>query len=199
MTTNNAQPAVAGASAKHGSNTDADNKRLLKCATGLGFLKSLHGILDIVIFIVVIVILICADMNSSADVHDADILYPMTDIEISATQTKGAVIAFAVFGLLLILVDSILYISNWIYRLSAKFDLTFNIIMLVLAFVYLILGCIAAAWEKKMDDTLGKIGRAKHSGAAAVTSFFLFVATIVIAVNFILRLTKKAKEEDIAV
>ncbi|CAF4443611.1 unnamed protein product, partial [Adineta steineri] len=63
-------------------------------------------------------------MYSSADVHDADILYPMTDIEISATQTKGAVIAFAVFGLLLILVDSILYISSWIYRLSAKFDLT---------------------------------------------------------------------------
>jgi len=42
--------------------------------------------------------------------------------------------------------------------------------MLVFGGIYLILGCCAAAWEKKMKDTQNYIGGYKRKGAAASAS-----------------------------
>ena len=46
----------------------------------------------------------------------------MTNVKVSAFNTRNAVLVFAVFGLILILVDTILHATKLINRLPAIFD-----------------------------------------------------------------------------
>ena len=68
--------------------------------------------------------MITAGIASKADCELADLLSFQSSVQVSAVHTRNAIIVFAVFGLLLILIDSILYITKLIFRLPAQFDFT---------------------------------------------------------------------------
>jgi len=84
--------------------------------------------------------------------------------------------------------------TRLINRLPAMFDVAFIILMFVLAGIYLILGCCAAAWEQKMRDTLDPMNEYYKRGAAASAAFWLFIAMIAIIVNFVLRFISKPSQ-----
>jgi len=134
-------------------------------------------------------------VSSSADCQTADTNYFFSSVRLSAFNTRNAVITFAVFGLVLILIDTALYVTAFIKRLPNNFEFVFMIIMFVLAGIYFILGCCAAAWEKKMSDTLGSL--VQHKGAAGAASFFLFFAMLAIILDYVLRLVRPAPPTDI--
>ncbi|CAF0764192.1 unnamed protein product [Adineta steineri] len=173
---------------------DIENSRHTRCATGIRFVKTIHGILNIIILVCIICILISAGVASNQDGKNADNSPLHSSAKVNAVATRNAVLVFAVFGLILILIDTILHMTKLIYRLPPLFDTVFIIIMLVLAGIYLILGCCAAAWEKKMDDTVGKTGGLHHRGAAAAAAFFIFVAMIAIIIDYALRLFSKPSQ-----
>ncbi|UJR31443.1 hypothetical protein I4U23_018936 [Adineta vaga] len=181
----NSQTAAPSAPSKN-----SEQLRNTKCVTGFGFIKTKYGLLNILTLISLICILITAGTSDKGDSKKADILSFMSNVEINAVSTRNSIIAFAVLGLILMVIDTILYVFKLIYRLSAKFDLIFIIVMLIFGVIYFILACCAAAWEKKLNDTVGKIGTVKYKGAPAAASFFLFVTTGVILANFILRLIR---------
>ncbi|CAF0942811.1 unnamed protein product [Adineta ricciae] len=172
------------------ASSDPNKLRSTKCVPGTGFIKTLFGLLNLIIIISCICILATAGVASKADCELADLLSFQSPVQVSAVHTRNAIIVFAVFGLLLILIDSILYITKLIFRLSVKFDLAFSIVMIIFGGIYFILACCAAAWEKKLGDTVGVVSKVQHKGAPAAASFFLFVTTGFVLTSFILRLVR---------
>ncbi len=103
--------------------------------------------------------IISAGVANSQDGINADNLSYLTDVKLSAFHTRNAVLVFAIFGLVLVLFDSIIHITSLINRIPVAFDkfvskqifnqnrkilfcllIQFIITMLVLAGIYLILG-----------------------------------------------------------
>ncbi|CAF3600948.1 unnamed protein product [Rotaria sp. Silwood1] len=168
---------------------DPSSTRPTRCATGVRFFTTIHGILNIIILIALICVIISAGVADNGRI--ADTFASNSKAKVSAFHTRNAVLVFASFGLVLIIVDTILHVSSLIYRLPTAFDLIFIIIMLVFAFIYLILGCCSAAWEQKVRDVPDSYNIIRHKGAAASAAFFLFVAMIVVAIDFALRLINR--------
>ncbi|CAF1417718.1 unnamed protein product [Rotaria sordida] len=164
---------------------DPASSRPTRCATGVRFFTTIHGILNIIIFVALICVIISAGAADKGRIVDG--FSSFSKAKVSAFHTRNADLAFAVIGLILIIIDTVLHAGRFIYRLPTIFDTAFIFAMLVLAFIYLILGCCSAAWEKKVRD-VGKIQYIPHKGAAASASFFLFVAMIAVIINFLLRL-----------
>ncbi|CAF1601851.1 unnamed protein product [Rotaria sp. Silwood1] len=155
------------------------------------FFLSIYGILNIVIIIALVCVLISAGIASSDDARTADHLSGLSSTKVSAFHTRNAILVFASVGLLLILVDTFLQITGLIKRLPKQFDLIFTLIMLVLAAIFLILGCCSAAWGKKMSDaSIGPVNVVWNTGCAAAAAAFLFVAMIATIMNFVLRLIR---------
>ena len=67
--------------------------------------------------------LISAGASNRDDGRAADESSIPSKGKVSAFHTRNAVIVFAIFGLVLVLVDSILYITRLILRLPDKFEL----------------------------------------------------------------------------
>ncbi|UJR15237.1 hypothetical protein I4U23_002192 [Adineta vaga] len=176
--------------------SDPPNGRQTRCATGIRFLTTIHGILNIIILVAIVCVIISAGVADNQNGKDADDSEHSSNAKVSAFHTRNAVLVFAVFGLILILLDTILHVTKLIYRLPPIFDTIFIIVMLVLAVIFFILGCCAAAWEKKMRDTLEDLGVLKRKGAAASAAFFLFVAMIAMIIDFVLRLFNRAPSQS---
>jgi len=151
---------------------------------------TLHGILTIVTIVAFVCVIISAGVVTRAQSRDLDYqasAYGLKTAKVSAFNTRNAVLTFAVIGLILALADAILYLTNLISMIPPMAQRIFSIVMLVLALVLLILGCCAAAWQKKMTD-VAKVAPVAHKGAAGSASFFLFLAMIAIIVNYVLLL-----------
>ncbi|UJR13236.1 hypothetical protein I4U23_000258 [Adineta vaga] len=177
-------------SAPSAPSKDSEQLRNTKCVTGFGFIKTKYGLLNILTLISLICILITAGIPDYGYAKVADQNSSASSVEISAVSTRNSIIAFAVLGLILMIIDTILYVFKLIYRLPTKFDLIFIIVMLIFSAIYFILACCAAAWAEKLNNTVYENDSVNHKGAAAAASFFLFVATGVILANFILRLVR---------
>ncbi|CAF2920605.1 unnamed protein product [Rotaria sp. Silwood2] len=159
-----------------------------RCATINHFFRSIYGILNLIIIIALACVLISAGLASSDDARLADNLSGLSNAKVSAFHTRNAVLVFASVGLFLILVDTILQITGLIKRLPKQFDFIFGIIMFVVAAIFLILGCCAAAWAKKMSDSsVGNLSTTRNTAAAAVAAIFLFIAMVATIINFVLR------------
>lgn len=61
-------------------------------------------------------------MTSASNTKLADDIEGTTNAKVSAFHTRNAVLVFAVFGLILILIDTILYVTRLILRLPIIFD-----------------------------------------------------------------------------
>ncbi|CAF3446822.1 unnamed protein product [Rotaria socialis] len=171
---------------------DPQNVRPTRCVTGLRFLTTIHGILNIVIFVALICVIISAGVSDDGKAIDNS--GKESSAAVSTFHTRNAVLVFSAAGLFFIVLDTILNVSRLVYHFPAICDLAFIIVMLVLAVVYLILGCCAAVWEQKARDTLGVAGVLQHKGAAASAAFFLFVAMVATAIDFGLRLAIKPQQ-----
>jgi hypothetical protein len=68
-------------------------------------------------------VIICAGVTSSNNCKQADDSKLPTNAKVSAYNTRNAVLAFAVLGLILILADTILQMTKLINRLPPIFDL----------------------------------------------------------------------------
>ncbi|CAF2733237.1 unnamed protein product [Rotaria sp. Silwood2] len=168
---------------------DPASSRPTRCATGMRFFTTIHGILNIIILIALICVIISA--AAADDGRTVDALAGDSKAKVSAFHTRNAVLVFAVMGIFLMILDTVLHASRLIYRFPTVFDLMFIIIMLVFAVIYLILGCCSAAWEQKVRDASDPPGFIHHKGAAGSAAFFLFVSMIAIAVDFALRLINR--------
>ncbi|CAF1131476.1 unnamed protein product [Rotaria sordida] len=155
------------------------------------FFNSIYGILNVITIVALVGALISAGLASSGDARLADSLPNFSKAKVSAFHTRNAVLVFASAGLFLILVDTILQMTGLIKRLPVQFDSIFTIIMFVVAAIFLILGCCAAAWGKKMNDSpIARMSSVRNTAAAAITAIFLFIAMIAIIINFVLRLIR---------
>lgn len=170
---------------------DIENARQTRCATGVRFLTTIHGILNIITIVALVCVIISAGVADAQNGRDADNSKFSSKAKVSAFHTRNAVLVFAVFGLLLVLIDTILHVTRLINRCPAVFDLAFIVVMLVLAVIYFILGCCSAGWEQKMRDTVGREGTLKRKGAAGSAAFWLFFAMIAIIVGYVLRLVRR--------
>jgi len=175
-----------------GASKESETDRPTRCATGVSFIRTIPGILNIAIIVALVCVIICAGVASGLNCKMADNSNLPTHAKVSAYNTRNAVLAFAIIGLILILVDTILQMTSLINRLPAIFDIIFIITMLVLAGIFFILGCCAAAWEQKMNDTVKKTGKYVHPGAAGAASFFLFVTMLAVIADFLIRLLRPA-------
>ncbi len=71
----------------------------------------------------IVCVLISAGVANNQNGQDADALSFMSNAKVSAFNTRNAVLVFAVFGLVFILIDTILHATRLINRLPAIFDL----------------------------------------------------------------------------
>lgn len=171
-----------------------DSVRYSRCATGPRFLTTIHGILNIIIIVALVCVLISAGVANRQNTRDADNSSYTSKAKVSAFHTRNAVLVFASFGLIFILLDTILHVTSLVNRLPNIFHKIFIIVMIVMGVIYFILACCSAAWEQKMRDTVEKEGIYQRKGAAASASFFLFVAMIAQLTNFIIRLIIKPSQ-----
>jgi len=172
-----------------------------KTFLNLRWFKTLNGILTIVTIIALTCVVISAGVSNRHDgyfVNKYANVLKIKTARVDVDNTRNAVLTFAIIGLILVLADLIVHVFNLIARLPAKTERIFSIVMLVFAGILLILGCCAAAWEKKMDD-VSRIANSnqtvvpqgfklKHKGAAASAAFFLFVAMLSIIGDHVSRL-----------
>jgi len=68
--------------------------------------------------------LVSAGIADPSDAAQADRISVLSSAKVSAVQTRNAVIVFTVFGLILIVTDTILHVTARINNLSATFEST---------------------------------------------------------------------------
>ncbi len=68
-------------------------------------------------------VIISAGVADSQNGRQADSSKHPTSVKVSAYHTRNAVLVFAIFGLILILIDTVLHMTALINRLPANFDL----------------------------------------------------------------------------
>jgi hypothetical protein len=166
------------------------------------FIITIQGILNIIVILALASVLISACLSSSDSARIADNLSVFSNAKVSAFHTRNAVIVFAAIGLAVILVDTIIRMTPLMHRFPPIFHFVYNIVLLVIAAIYLILGCCSAAWAKKMSDTtVGAGGQLQRTSAPIAASFFLFVAMIALIIIGILRFirpTARGKDAQVA-
>ena len=69
-------------------------------------------------------VIISAGVADRQNTWDADNLDYISSARVSAFHTRNAVLVFSVFGLFLMLLDTILHVSRLILRLPPAFDVT---------------------------------------------------------------------------
>ena len=128
------------------SNKNSLPIRATRCATGSDFIKTIHGILNVVVMVkktktfepkkkrihdesllfFVQVALICVLISAGVAGRDqskaADYSPVLTRARVSAFHTRNAVLVFASFGLFLIFLDTLLHVTKLINSFSAKFE-----------------------------------------------------------------------------
>ncbi|CAF1112885.1 unnamed protein product, partial [Didymodactylos carnosus] len=177
-----------------------DGPEARKGFLNLGWFKTLNGILTIVTIIALTCVIISAGVSNRHDGYFVNSYAKSQKIKtarVDVDNTRNSVLTFAIIGLILVLADLIIHVFNLIARLPAQTERIFSIVMLVFAAILLILGCCAAAWEKKMDD-VSKVAKTnqtgfklKHKGAPAAAAFFLFAAMLSIIGDHVSRLIRR--------
>lgn len=118
---------------------DTESGRRTRCATGIRFLTTIHGLLNIFTIVssalswmtfdewlfqialaCVIISAGVADRQSTIDADDSGV--PTTG-KVSAFHTRNAVLVFSIFGLFLVLFDTILHVTRLINRFPPVFDM----------------------------------------------------------------------------